>query len=171
MPAGQLHLLPVPVRVHQRAAEARARPRQQQALRLRHLPQEVHDQAGADAAQEEARLRGEQRGRELGGGSAPLPPPGRRRAPPRPRAGPRGLHPGPRLQLRDQRHGRPRQATRRHQARQPHGHHQQAERGRGLRRQEVHPGSAVRVASLRHLCSNLRGNNIVNIRDFFSQYH
>ena len=123
--------------------------------------------AGADAAQEEARLRGEQRGGELGGGPAALPPPGRRRAPPRPRARPRGgLHAGPRLQLRDQRHGRPRQAARRHQARQPHGHHQQAERRRGLRRQEVHPGPAVRVASLSHLCSNLRGDNNVNIRDF-----
>ena len=72
MQAGQLHLLSLPVRLNQRAEEARPPPRQQQTICLRHLQQEIYNQTGADEAQEEARLRGVQRGGEQRGGPPSL---------------------------------------------------------------------------------------------------
>ena len=68
MPAGELHLLSLPVRVDQRAEEARPAARQQQTFRLRHLQQEIYNQTSSDETQEEARLRCVQRRREQRGG-------------------------------------------------------------------------------------------------------
>ena len=55
MPESQLYLLSLPICFHKRAAKAHSPPRQQQAICVRHLQQEVHNQTGAYATQEEAR--------------------------------------------------------------------------------------------------------------------
>lgn len=126
MPESQLYLLSLPICFHQRAAKAHSPPRQQQAICVRHLQQEVHNQTGAYATQEEARQWSEQRqrGEQRGGGGVPLPPDLQRQ---------RGQQAG------GQGAGLVGRAGLEEQEVKPDGHDQQAVSGKGKPRQEIDP--------------------------------